>query len=107
MKLIFALSLMFLLTISLTNEVLARGGGRSGGSHASGYSRSTGSHSGPGTGSNGSSHSVSGYTRRNGTYVAPHRQSNPDGNFKNNWSTKPNTNPYTGKEGTRVTPPAK
>ena len=48
---------------------------------------------------------VKGYTRKNGTYVAPHYRSNPDGNFSNNWSTKGNTNPHTGKPGTRVTPP--
>lgn len=62
--------------------------------------------SGPGTGSNTKSHSVKGYSRKDGTYVAPHRQSNPDKNFKNNWSTNPNTNPYTGKEGTRREPPS-
>jgi hypothetical protein len=49
---------------------------------------------------------VRGYYRKNGTYVQPHVRSNPDGNFSNNWSTKGNVNPYTGKEGTRVTPPA-
>ena len=47
---------------------------------------------------------VSGYTRSNGTYVQPHYRSNPDGNFYNNWSTYPNTNPYTGAVGTRHTP---
>jgi hypothetical protein len=49
---------------------------------------------------------VRGYTRKDGTYVRPHVRSNPDGNFANNWSTKGNINPYTGKTGTRVTPPA-
>jgi len=48
---------------------------------------------------------VHGYTRSDGTYVAPHYRSNPDGNFYNNWSTFPNVNPYTGRVGTRVTPP--
>ena len=50
---------------------------------------------------------VGGYVRSNGTYVAPHFRSAPDGNFNNNWSTKGNVNPYTGKNGTRVTPPSK
>lgn len=45
--------------------------------------------------------SVRGYTRHDGTYVKPHYRSNPDGNPDNNWSTKGNTNPYTGKEGTQ------
>lgn len=49
--------------------------------------------------------SVRGHYRTDGTYVRPHHRSNPDGNFSNNWSTKGNVNPYTGKEGTRVTPP--
>ncbi|WCK57644.1 hypothetical protein PP175_26780 (plasmid) [Aneurinibacillus sp. Ricciae_BoGa-3] len=49
---------------------------------------------------------VKGYTRKDGTYVAPHYRSSPDGNFYNNWSTAGNVNPYTGKEGTKVTPPA-
>lgn len=48
---------------------------------------------------------VKGYYRKDGTYVQPHYRSNPDHNFYNNYSTKGNINPYTGKEGTRVTPP--
>jgi hypothetical protein len=47
---------------------------------------------------------VRGSVKKNGTYVAPHKRSSPDGNFNNNWSTKGNMNPSTGKEGTRVTP---
>lgn len=49
----------------------------------------------------GSSHSVRGYTKKDGSYVAPHRATNPDGRKSNNWSHKGNTNPYTGKEGTK------
>lgn len=49
--------------------------------------------------------SVRGYFRSNGTYVAPHFRSAPDGSFANNWSTKGNFNPYTGAEGTRLSPP--
>ena len=48
---------------------------------------------------------VRGYFRKDGTYVAPHYRSAPDGNFWNNWSTKGNVNPYTGKPGTKVPPP--
>lgn len=55
--------------------------------------------------SHGGAVGVSGYTTRNGTQVAPYHRSAPDGNFNNNWSTKGNVNPYTGKVGTRVTPP--
>ena len=44
---------------------------------------------------------VNGYTKQDGTYVEPHYRSNPDGNVNNNWSTKGNTNPYTGEKGTQ------
>jgi hypothetical protein len=59
-----------------------------------------GSYSGGSYSGSGSSHSVHGYTRKDGTYVAPHRQTDPDDSRRNNWSSKGNTNPYTGKEGT-------
>ena len=45
---------------------------------------------------------VNGYTKSNGTTVQGHYRSNSDGVFSNNWSTKGNTNPYTGKKGTRT-----
>jgi hypothetical protein len=44
---------------------------------------------------------VRGYTRKDGTYVMPHMRSAPDHNVWNNWSTKGNVNPYTGREGTK------
>jgi hypothetical protein len=47
---------------------------------------------------------VNGYYKSNGTYVQPYYRSNPDGNFYNNWSTKGNVNPYTGKVGTKTQP---
>ena len=49
---------------------------------------------------------VSGYTRKDGTYVPAHYRSAPDGNFSNNWSTYGNVNPYTGRIGTKVSPPS-
>jgi hypothetical protein len=51
--------------------------------------------------SSSSSHSVSGHTTKNGTYVKPHRQTNPNGTQKDNYSTKGNVNPHTGKKGTK------
>lgn len=45
-------------------------------------------------------HSVKGYTRSDGTYVAPHYQTNPNSTSSDNWSTRGNTNPFTGKAGT-------
>lgn len=47
----------------------------------------------------GSSNSVRGYTKKDGSYVAPHQRTNPNGTQRDNWSSKPNVNPYTGKEG--------
>lgn len=44
---------------------------------------------------------VRGYLRRDGTYVAPHWRSASDGSPWNNYSTRGNVNPYTGRMGTR------
>ncbi len=43
---------------------------------------------------------VKGYTKKNGTYVAPHYKSTPNKSKFDNYSTKGNVNPYTGKKGT-------
>lgn len=48
-----------------------------------------------------SDHTISGYTRSNGTYVQPSHATNPDFTRNNNYSTKGNVNPYTGKFGTK------
>lgn len=42
---------------------------------------------------------VRGYIKKSGTYVAPHYKSNRDSSKFNNWSTKGNSNPFTGKKG--------
>lgn len=47
------------------------------------------------------SHYVQGYTRSDGTYVAGHYATNPNSTTQDNWTTKGNTNPYTGQPGTR------
>jgi hypothetical protein len=44
---------------------------------------------------------VRGYYRKNGTYVAPHYRSGQNSLKHDNWSTRGNTNPYTGKRGYR------
>jgi hypothetical protein len=44
---------------------------------------------------------VRGHVRKDGAYVQPHVRTNPDRSTFNNYSTKPNINPYTGKAGTR------
>ena len=43
---------------------------------------------------------VDGHFRRDGTYVPGHHRTTPDSNRLNNWSTRGNTNPYTGRQGT-------
>jgi len=63
-------------------------GGSHGGGHSSGHV-------------NPSNHSVGGYAKGNGTYVAPSHATNPNGTRSDNYSTKGNVNPYTGKAGTK------
>jgi hypothetical protein len=90
----------------------AEAGRHGGGSSHSSSSHSSGSHSSvhssgghssgkSGTGSSPSSHAVRGYTKKNGTQVAPHQQTDPDHTQLNNYSTKGNVNPSTGKTGTK------
>lgn len=40
-----------------------------------------------------------GYVTKSGTYVAPHIQTAPNSTKVDNWSSRPNVNPYTGKPG--------
>lgn len=77
---------------------MARGGGHGGSGARSG---SHGSNHGSATRGATASHSVRAYTTRKGTYVAAHRATNPDHTKANNWSTRGNVNPYTGKPGTK------
>lgn len=51
--------------------------------------------------SSGGSHAVRGHVKKDGTYVQPHRATNPNQTQRDNWSSKPNVNPYTGKPGTK------
>lgn len=71
-----------LAVFALPTATLARGG------HSSGHSSST--------------VHVSGHTTKNGTYVPAHYRTAPDHTKLNNWSTKGNVNPYTGKAGTKA-----
>ena len=45
---------------------------------------------------------VRGYTKRDGTRVESHRRTAPNKTERDNWSSKPNTNPDTGKRGTKT-----
>lgn len=44
---------------------------------------------------------VNGYVTKNGAFVAPHFRTDRDNTMMNNFSTKGNYNPYTGKKGTK------
>ena len=44
---------------------------------------------------------VRGYIKRDGTYVMPSHRTSPNATRLDNWSTKGNVNPYTGKVGTK------
>lgn len=45
---------------------------------------------------------VNGYYRNNGTYVQGHQRTNPNSTNWDNYSTRGNTNPYTGDTGYRA-----
>ena len=45
-------------------------------------------------------HAVKGYVKKDGTYVAPTLATNPNATKVDNYSSKGNVNPATGKEGT-------
>lgn len=47
------------------------------------------------------SHSRKGYTKKDGTHVAPSHATNPNKSKRDNYSSKGNTNPHTGKKGTK------
>lgn len=76
-----------LLTLIVASPALARGGGGHG-SHG-GYSP------------HGSTVHVQSHVTKNGAYVPAHVRTAPDHSKYNNWSTKGNANPYTGKSGTK------
>ncbi|MEO8597334.1 MAG: hypothetical protein ABI759_28710 [Candidatus Solibacter sp.] len=45
---------------------------------------------------------VQGYEKKDGTYVPPSSRTAPNKTETDNWSAKGNTNPHTGKEGTKT-----
>ena len=47
------------------------------------------------------SHSRKGYVTKKGKYVAPTQATNPNKTQRDNYSSKPNVNPYSGKQGTQ------
>lgn len=49
-----------------------------------------------------SDHPVKGRITKDGTYVAPTRATNPNRTQADNYGSRPNVNPATGKSGTRT-----
>ena len=78
-----------LLIVLVASDAVAKGGGSRGGGYRGG-GHSGGGHVG-----------VRPYTRRDGTYVQPHHRTAPNSTQHDNFSSKPNLNPYTVKPGTR------
>jgi len=72
-----------------------------GGSHGAGHGGGHSYKAATGTGASSSKQHVSGYTKHDGTHVNTHNRSSKDQTKTNNWSTKGNTNPDTGKPGTK------
>lgn len=102
MKVVRGIAIAIACGIALPTSMYAKGGGRSSGGHSSG-SHASGAHSGnSGASSAGGSHAVRGHVTKNGTYVAPTRATNPNSTQRDNYSSKPNVNPYNGKQGTRT-----
>ena len=76
--------------------VSAHGGGGHSGGHSRGHAKGDKASDGAV-----SDHFVHGYFRKNGTYVRGYYATNPDSIRDDNYSTRGNVNPYTGKAGTK------
>lgn len=79
----------------------ARSSGHSGGGHSGGHSSSHSRGASHSHASPGGSHSIKGYTKKGGTRVAPAHATNPNKSKRDNYSSKGNVNPHTGKQGTK------
>jgi len=91
-------SVSLLLLLVVCSQAFARGGGGHGGGHYHSSGHGGRSHS---SGKSGGYVHVKAYKTKSGKYVGAHNRTSPDGTKANNWSTKGNVNPYTGKEGTK------
>lgn len=47
-------------------------------------------------------HTVKGYVKKDGTVVQPHRRTDQNKTEKDNYTSRPNVNPYTNKKGYRT-----
>ena len=92
-KQIMVLVLSLCLAMAFIGEAAARGGFKGGGFKMgnSGLKGFSSSRPVP----------VRPYIRNNSTIVMPHFRTSPNATIKDNWSTRANINPFTGKLGTR------
>jgi hypothetical protein len=98
MRIVQALLLSLVLMVG---SGLAAAKGRSSSNHAA-KTKTSKPKASKATAKSGSDVSVRGYTKKNGTHVQPSKRSAPNGTQKDNFSTKGNVNPYTGKKGTKT-----
>ena len=91
--------LITLCMLAATLPAFARGGHGGGGHSASHAVRASGASNG--TGAKASREHVHAYAKKDGTHVDAHNRSTADATKANNWSTKGNVNPDTGKAGTK------
>ena len=90
----------FALSLSCGAAAVAGGHHHSGGNSYGGYGGGYGG--GYNSGFYTPHHSVDAYYRSNGTYVPQHYRTNQNNTQMDNWISKPNVNPYTGKRGYRT-----
>jgi hypothetical protein len=88
-------TLGFALLFAGASPAFAKGGGHTGGHISHSYHATTGH-----TGSTGV-HTVRSYNRRNGTHVDSYHATNRNRTKNDNFTTRGNVNPYTGKAGTK------
>ena len=112
MKKFLTLGLTVLLSLALACPAFAKGS-RSGTSSLYTGGKSYSSKSSYGSGKSYSSKSrvstprqnretsIRSYTKKDGTHVEAHKRTTPNKTQQDNWSTKSNVNPYTGKKGTK------
>lgn len=98
MKILFLVAFV-VSTFACTSTLYAKGG--KGSSAKATATRAVTPKAPTGTGAKSTSTNVRAHVTKNNVYVPPHRRSTPDTNKANNWSAKGNTNPYTGKKGTK------
>lgn len=101
-KLTIITTLLLLVASLFADDVWVNGYTKSNGTYVSGYYRSSPTKSTT-TFDNSTykSTTVKSYVKKDGTYVDSYKRSKKDNTTLNNWSTKGNSNPYTGKKGTK------